>query len=260
LPSIQKLYFIPIQNVNKLTVPMSRLLRQRVVDECLALNAVNLASILAENWPEDFEELKTKLPSWTIIVCLAGYQRRPEERVNIQEKLLKNICEDLRLKAQNTLPGAEGKEKTILQLLSSPWEKEPYWKLRYKGSCHDIFFLTILSQAPKYIELMKGIAARYRYASDDIGCYLQPMVQGRGCHCEFNLPCDESDSIEVAEVKKLFMDASEAFIKNGAFFSRPYGQWADMAYGRYTEGVSVLRKMKDIFDPNNILNPGKLCF
>lgn len=260
LPSLQKLYLIPGTDINELAALMSKLLRQRVVDECLALNNVNLAAILAETWPEDFEELETSLPSWTVLACVAGYQRRPEERINIQEKYLGNICEDLKLKPLTALPGAEGKESAILELLSGPWQKEPYWKLRRKGSCHDIFFLTTLDQAPRFIELMRGIVAGYRYPGDDIGCYLQPMVQGRGCHCEFNLPCDESDSREAAEVKKLFVDLSEALIENGAFFSRPYGPWADMVYGRFPEGVGALRKLKGIFDPNNILNPGKLCF
>ena len=260
LPYLQKLYFIPIEDPSKLTVPMNRLLRQRVVDECLVLNNVNLAAILAEDWPSDFKELKANLPPWTIMVCIAGYQRRPEERINIMEKYLVDICKDLGLKLQTTLPGAEGKESTVLELLSAPWEKEPYWKLRYKGSCHDIFFLTTLSKAPEFIELMKRVVARYRYPSDDIGCYIQPMVQGRGCHCEFNLPCDQSNVEELAEVKKLFIDASETLVKNGAFFSRPYGPWADMVYSRYAEGAAVLKKLKGIFDPNNILNPGKLCF
>lgn len=260
LPSLQKLYFIPIEDVEKLTSPMNQLLRRRVVDECLALNNVNLAAILAEDWPGDFEELKANLRSWTILVCIAGYQRRPEERVNIQEKYLMDICKDLRLKPQATLPGAEGKESVVLELLSNPWNKEPYWKLRYKRSCHDIFFLTPLSKASEFIGLMKGVVSKYRYPSDEVGCYIQPMVQGRGCHCEFNLPCDESNVREVAEVKKLFMDASETLMKNGAFFSRPYGPWADMVYNRYAEGVTALRKLKGIFDPNNILNPGKLCF
>jgi FAD/FMN-containing dehydrogenase len=49
-------------------------------------------------------------------------------------------------------------------------------------------------------------------------------------------------------------------MKNGAFFSRPYSPWADMVYGRLTESVAALRKLKGVFDPNNILNPGKLCF
>ncbi len=260
LPSLQRLYFIPVEDVNRLAAPMTGLLRRRVADECLALNNVNLAAMLAENWPEDFTELKTNLPSWTVIVCIAGYARRPEERMHIQEKYLNDVCEGLGLKSHATLPGAQGKESAILELLSNPWEKEPYWKLRYKGSCHDIFFLAAPSKVPEFIQLMQGIVAGYRYRRDDMGCYIQPMVQGRGCHCEFNLPCDETDSKEAREVKKLFMDASEILMKNGAFFSRPYGPWADMVYGRLTEGVAALRKLKGVFDPNNILNPGKLCF
>jgi FAD/FMN-containing dehydrogenase len=260
LPTLQKLFFIPIEDTGRLTFPMNRLLRQRVVDECLALNDINLATILAEDWPGDFEDLKANLPFWTIIVCVAGYQRRPEERVNIQEKYLMNICEELGLKPQMSLPGAEGKENKVHDLLSNPWSKQPYWKLRYKGSCQDIFFLTPLSQVSKFINLMRSVVSKYNYPVNDIGCYIQPMVQGRGCHCEFNLPCDESNVEEVAEVQKLFMEASEILLKNGAFFSRPYGPWADMVYSRYPEGVTALKKVKGIFDPNNILNPGKLCF
>ncbi len=260
LPSLQKIHFIPIKDVNDLTAPLTRLLQQRIVDECLVLNSINLAAMLAEKWPEDFKELRANLPPWTIIVCIAGYRRRPEERVAIQEKYLKNVCEQLGLKSETILPGARGKESTLLALLTGPWEKEPYWKLRYRGSCHDIFFLTTLTGVPKFIDLVRKIAAGYRYPSEDIGCYIQPMVQGRGCHCEFNLYCDESNLTELAEVKTLFMDTSEALMKGGAFFSRPYGPWAETVYSRFTEGVTALRKLKGVFDPNNILNPGKLCF
>ncbi len=107
---------------------------------------------------------------------------------------------------------------------------------------------------------METIAAKYRYPGEDIGAYVQPMVQGRGCHCEFSLPCDRSNPDETAEVRNLFMDASESLMENGAFFSRPYGPWAEMVYARYTGSATALRKLKGIFDPNNILNPGKLCF
>ena len=46
----------------------------------------------------------------------------------------------------------------------------------------------------------------------------------------------------------------------GAFFSRPYGDWAAMAYGQATTTTILHRKVKNIFDPGNVLNPGKLCF
>jgi FAD/FMN-containing dehydrogenase len=180
--------------------------------------------------------------------------------VKIQEKYLFEIADSLGLKPRFDLTGTGYKDRAILELLSNSWDREPYWKLRYKGSCHDIFFLTPLSKAGEFASLMRSICARYHYQFSDIGCYIQPMVQGRGCHCEFNLTCDESDAGEAAEVKKLFLEVSETFMKNGAFFSRPYSPWAEMVFRRYTDGVEALKKLKGIFDPNNILNPGKLCF
>jgi FAD/FMN-containing dehydrogenase len=260
LPSTQKLYFIPVTDAQESIILMINLLRKRVVDECLTLNNTNLAAILAEDWPDDYKELKNNLPSWTVIVCIAGYQRHPKERLEIQEKQLFSICDELELKPQAQLCGAEGKEMTILEHLSNSWNKEPYWKLAYKGSCQDIFFLAPLSKTSDYIELVKEAFTKYHYPYNDLGCYLQPMVQGRGCHCDFNLPYDKSDESEVAEVKSLFLEVSENLIMDGAFFSRPYGPWADMVFSRYAEGVTALKKVKNIFDPNNILNPGMLCF
>jgi FAD/FMN-containing dehydrogenase len=260
LPSLQKLYFVPANDVQELTIAMNRLLRRRVVDECLALNHVNVAALLAEEWPKDFERIKTSLPPWTLVVCVAGYERRPDERVHIQAKYMAQICEDLGLKLGTAFPGAEGKETTFLELLSNPWHREPYWKLRGKTSCHDIFFLSPLSKVSKFIGLMKEIVSKHNYPMDEVGCYVQPLVQGRGCHCEFNLPCEKSNIGEVAEVQKLFMDASETLMNSGAFFSRPYGPWSDMVYRRDAAGVAALKSLKRLFDPNRILNPGKLCF
>jgi FAD/FMN-containing dehydrogenase len=238
---------------------MIGLLKKRAVDECLALNSTNLAAMLAEDWPRDFSDLKVNLPPWTLIVCIAGYQRRPEERIHIMQKYLMEIFGNLGLKPQSTLRGAEGRESTIPKLLSDVWEKEPYWKLRYRRFYHEIFFLTTLSQTSKFINLVEKIAARYSYPLQDIGCYVQPMVQGRGCYLEFGFPSDDTAAEKSTEFE-MFMDASETLMKNGAHFNRPYGPWAEMAYSRYAEGVKVLKKLKGVFDPNNILNPGKLCF
>ena len=46
----------------------------------------------------------------------------------------------------------------------------------------------------------------------------------------------------------------------GAFFDRPYGPWADMMYRRNATYTEYLKKIKKDLDPNNIMNPGKLCF
>ena len=46
----------------------------------------------------------------------------------------------------------------------------------------------------------------------------------------------------------------------GAFFTRPYGIWADLAFERDPQSAYLLNRVKEIFDPNGIMNPGKLCF
>jgi hypothetical protein len=260
LPSLQKLFFIPVKDTKEAAELMNSLLRRRIVDECLALNNISLAMILAENSPADFEKLKKILPAWTVIVGIAGYKRRPEERVKIQGKYLLEIAAELGLVPQSVIPGTDYGENSILELLSNCWDKEPYWKLRYKEACLDIFFLTPLSKVDEFVRLTGNIVGKYRCRFDDIGGYIQPTVQGRGCHCEFDIFYNRSNSIEAAEVNRLFLEASETLISNGAFFSRPYGPWADMVYSRNPEGTASLRKLKAIFDPNNILNPGKLCF
>ncbi len=49
-------------------------------------------------------------------------------------------------------------------------------------------------------------------------------------------------------------------MNNGAYFDRPYGPWAPMVYERAAGYSAMLQKLKKETDPNNIMNPGKLCF
>jgi hypothetical protein len=259
-PTLRKLFFIPLDQPQQLSAPLDGLLRKRVVDECLALNNTNLATLLADDMRADFTPLKAALPPWTIIACVAGYQRRAEERVAIQEKYLAEICATLGLQAQTQLPGAPGLEQKVLRVISEPWSKEPYWKLRRTDRCYELFFLAPLSKAGYFVESMNEAVESIHCPDLDCGVYVQPLVQGRGVHCSFLLPCNSSSAEEIEAVQKLFLSASEFLMKKGAFFSRPYGPWAPMVYRNYSDGAAMLKTLKNIFDPNGILNPGKLCF
>jgi len=260
VPPLQKLYFITGEDLALLVDLMNRLLRQRVGDECLALNNIGLAARLAEDWPGDFERLCASLPEWTVMVVLAGLKRRHEERLAIQERYLFEICGELGVRPVTVLPGAEDLEPVVWAMLSEPYGREPYFKLGPRGSCRDIMYLSPPSKVAELVSIMEVVRAKHGFPRESVGAYLQPCVQGRGYHCEFDLYCDEDDPAEMAVVQALFMEASEALMAGGAFFSRPYGPWSDMVYRRYGEGVTALRKLKAIFDPNDILNPGKLCF
>ena len=93
-----------------------------------------------------------------------------------------------------------------------------------------------------------------------IGVYMQPMRQGAYCHCEFILPYNKENPIEKERMQKFSIKASEVLSDKGAYFSRPYGSWAELAYQKDTMSKNILKEIKNIFDPNGVMNPGKLCF
>ncbi len=260
LPEVQRLYFVHAEDLAILGELTNQLLRKRVGDECLVLNNVALAARLAERWPDDFAELRTSLPPWTALVVLAGYRRHPEERMVIQEKYLLAECAALGLSPTTSLRGAAGMEETILAMLGQPDYREPYWKLRPRGSVREIFYLSPFSKVACLADIMERARAKFGIAAESMGAYIQPCVQGRGCHSEFDLFFDDTDSRETEVIRESFFEASRELMEGGAFFSRPYGPWAAMIYREYGEGVAALRKLKGIFDPRYILNPGKLCF
>ena len=79
-------------------------------------------------------------------------------------------------------------------------------------------------------------------------------------HVEFSLPYDASDAATREDMKDLADDLAANLIAAGAYFSRPYGSWAQPVYNRDAAARDALRKVKAIFDPAGVMNPGKLCF
>jgi len=256
LPQMQKTFLVASQRLEDLLDFTYKLLWARLGDELLILNNFNLATLLAKN-PDEIKSLRETLPPWVLIVCVAGYERLPQERVDYQEKDVMDTAQRFGVTPVTAIDGVQGSD--ILEALSTV-SAEPYWKLRNKGGCHDIFFLTTLGQTPEFTACMDQMAAEAGHPGIDIGVYLQPQIQGRACHCEFNLNYDPANPKELEKVRKLFFDASKALMGMGGFFSRPYGPWAEMAYRRDGQSAMALRKVKGIFDPNNVMNPGKLCF
>jgi hypothetical protein len=256
LPKVHKLFFVPGEKLEDLIDCAYKLLRVRLGDEFLLLNDSNLAYILGEE-ANKIRTLREELPSWVIIIGIAGRDILPEKRVEVQEKDIRDITQQFGLHLASAIP--EVRSGQVLDALLQP-SREPYWKLGYKGGCEDIFFLTTLNKTPEFVKTMYSLAEALKYPSRDIGIYIQPQHQGVAYHCEFSLPYDPENRKEVAKTKELFTRVSEELIKQGAYFSRPYGMWANMVYNRDAQSTILLKEIKEIFDPNHVLNPGKLCF
>jgi FAD/FMN-containing dehydrogenase len=255
--TLNRAFLIPSETLEPLVDLSYKLIRIRLGDYCFIVNDLNLASLLAKD-SEGIKQLREILPRWVLVVTFEGYGELPEEKVQYQEADFRDmLAKSGNLKPINVIAGLSVED--VKDALSKPSD-EPYWKLRYKGACADVFFLTTLDRTPAFIAAMPALARSHRFSSDDIGVYIQPVVQGTSCHLEFDVYYDPANPTEVDKTKRLATEGSEELVKMGAFFSRPYGPWAKVAYSRATETTIVQRKVKRIFDPNNILNPGKLCF
>jgi hypothetical protein len=256
LSRLNRILFVPSEKLEPLIDLSYKLLRIRMGDNLFILNGLNLACLLCRNRKE-IEELRAMLPPWVFIISSEGYGELPEEKVEYQEADIREIAKGCYLEVKTSLPGVEA--EAVNEVLSKPSAKS-YWKQRFKGSFQDIFFLTTLDKTPKFVEAMQTLARSSRYPGEDIGVYLQPVVQGTSCHCEFNLFYDAAKPNELAGAKSLVTEKVEHLARLGGFFSRPYGPWADVAYRRAPDTVDIQKKVKKIFDPNAVLNPGKLCF
>ena len=256
LPKVHRFFFIPADDLKRLIECAYRLLRVRLGDEFLILNSADLAAILSRD-ADGVQALRSKLPPWIIVMGIAGRDLLPEEKVAFQENDAGDIVQQFGLRLLPAVSGITGGQVMSTMLNPSP---VPYWKIACKGACQDIFFMTTLDRVPEFVSRVFAAANALGYPVSDIGIYLQPQHQGTSCHCEFNLPYNSSNRIETDRVRELLETSSEALIGQGAYFSRPYGIWADLAYNRDACNRELLRTIKGIFDPGNILNPGKLCF
>jgi FAD/FMN-containing dehydrogenase len=257
LPSLEEAFVVGCSELAKLLELTHWLVRLRMVNECFILNNTNLAAIFAKKWPNDYQKLKAALPAWTLFYAVAGYEYFPEERVRSQIKDITEITQRLGVEAVKTAGGVSANE--MLKAVQQPSE-EPYWKLRAKGACQEIFYLTLSEKLEGQVAAINDLAEKTGYSASNTGVYIQPIVQGTSYHCEFNLFYDSANPSERHRVRELTNTAIKHLMSKGAFFSRPHGESARMIVNRDAATVAVLNMFKKIFDPNNIMNPGKVCF
>ena len=230
------------------------LIRLRTVNECFVLSSTDLAALFAEEWPADYSRLKVELPAWILFYVVAGYEFFPEERVATYLDEITTITMRLGLAPGGSVAGLSARD--ILKTVQRP-SQEPYWKLRPKGSCEDVFFLTTQEKIPGLVEIVQGIAATAGYPATDLGVYVQPIVQGTSYHVEFSLFYDPANSAEAERVRNLSRAATKALLDAGAFFSRPHGENARMIMNRDGASVEMLKQPETDLRPEQHHEPGE---
>lgn len=255
-PSLHRLFFVPEASLEKLVDFSYRVLRPKLAEEFFILNAFALASIIGEEPPE-IRELAAAQAPYTLVYGVAGFEYLPEQRVAYQENDLTALAQAAGVRSAREVPGANW--RGFLDTISNPCG-ERYYKTRPRGAFLELPFLTTLDRAASFIPVVEAAAERHRYPPGELGVYIQPIQHGRTCHMEFNIYHDPGDSSDTDRARALHAEAARALDEAGAFFSRPYGELAGLAYAGCPDTVLALKKVKEMLDPRGVLNRGKLCF
>lgn len=250
LPTIQKVFHFQSENIEELLDFQHELLKYRLCDELFILNNLNLACLIRED-PSEILHLTNNLAKWNLIYVISGRDKLASDKIAYLEGDILDIIKAKELKLLSNKSEINGND--ILNFLNRADINS--WRLRLNGGYQDIFFISNYEKISKFIDLVE------EQITNNLGIYIQPINQGTSYHCEFDIFYDPNDPEETLNVKETFINTSIDLMNSGAFFNRPYGLWAKEVYERHEDSTqSALKKVKKIFDPNNVLNPGVLCF
>lgn len=193
------------------------------------------------------------LSPWLLYVNLTASDHLPEQKMQWQTETLWELAEQA---GARLIPSKDGLTAAMLsQRLHQP--PLDYYKDTPRGLHKEVFCLTQLDKVQAMLDAVSPLTTPDSLGGIRLGVYVQPTIQGVSCHLEFCLFHDASEERQaVQRVKELHV----ALSGEKGFFSRPYDEWAKTAFENDTGIVPYLRTVKEMFDPNGILNPGKLCF
>ena len=263
----RKMFFIPLSSVEAAKAPLKQIQYREIGTECMLINNFNLAAMFNDEWSVpvafpasaadagNFNALRKVLPPYMLIISITGLPRRPDEKIAYEEEALRTVCDEMNVELLETIPNIPGAEKLLKAEMLRPFSILK--KFNFKGQTLNLTFKCPLNKIDELFGIASKTACSSGYNCKEIGVYILPLERGRALHCEIDLHATPQDA---QTLKACWLKAAEELMNNGAYFDRPYGPWAPMVYARAAGYSAMLQKLKKETDPNNIMNPGKLCF
>lgn len=246
----QAVHFIPCQSFAESLPAIRELKRLDYAVELFAANATALAGLLSEDGA-GFQAVRAALPPVSLVLVLRG----EAEEVAYQEADLADLAARLKLELQKELPGVRGAGAKLLQEIERPAGYERQQK--FMGGFAVMPFVCMAAQLPMFGMVLGQMAGAFQADRSRIGELLLPVEAGR-FHFQYSFYFDPKKPADAGLTQKLFEVLSSTLIKAGAFFSRPYGDWAGEVYAKASGYKTLLNEIKQSIDPGGIMNPGKL--
>jgi FAD/FMN-containing dehydrogenase len=253
VPRARKLIFIPLEDIDRVGEFSQRLMHQEANDEYFVANSLYLACLLAEK-REDIEALRKSLPPWIMVIGFSGTE---EAEVAYKEEDINDVLKQFGLKGMDALPGLHDARTRLAQEIEHP--QGMLNQRRYKGACNYIACMASRTQLKGFHDLtLKALSSRGG-VSPDLGFMIMPLNFGGSYYFEPNLYHHPDNREEHERTRKAFLEISRTLIHAGGYFPRPYPLWAEEVYFRIGTYHRKVKMVKEMLDPGNIMNPGRLA-
>jgi hypothetical protein len=242
-----RVFFIGFDDLTGMAEAVRKFFLVEAAEEVFAVNAHYMSLLLEES------ALKKSCAPWMLVMVVRGF----EEEVEYKSLDLEDTASSLGLKLENGLPGIADAGDRILDEIAYPQGVLSH--NRYKGAWNPIFCYAAKAQLSRFHDIVFSLSRTHSYPVEDIGCFVLPLNRGGTFYFEPSFYRNPDDPEESRKVEKLFLELSNELISQGGFFDRPYPLWAEKVYAKASTYHKKMRDMKQMIDPKNIMNPGKLA-
>ena len=241
----KEMAYVQSDDINVLGAYTSQVIRRRLGEEAVLLNRKGVSRIFGLD-----AKYTDKMPKWTYITSVRGYNYFPEEYMENQYADMEDLAAAAGLTVSAELTGLDNEK--AFAVLAGTSKKNDFWKLREGNDIVDLFCLNTLDVVDKFSVLAEKVVEKCGLDPKELIVYVQPSQMARNCHIEFLIEAGD----KAAETEKLL---GTVLLDNNAFFSRPYGVMEEAIYNKYKAQRHFMPAIKAFFDEKGILNPGKLA-
>ena len=254
MPTVQEAYLVSARRLEGLLDYVYAVQRGLLGEQSFILNRTAAAMLMSNGNAQTCAEIEHSLPEFICLQNIAGFERLPQERLAYHKQDIKRSAHKSNLQLESHIGKLSAAK--LLTKATQPCGKTD-WRNTLAGGCLSIFFQSTLDRMPALLDVFLETATGFGFQGPEIGAYIQPMVQNHVCHMELMIPFDPDSSEKVERLCQLERQATTRLMESGAFFSRPYGSAAESVWAQNPGNTRLVRLIKGIFDPNQVLQRGK---
>ncbi len=253
-PAMQKTLLAGSERLEDLLPFVYAVQRGLLGEQTFVLNRTAVAMLLANDDTNAFEMMCAQLPAYICLQNIAGFERLPKERLEYHLQDIGVFARKFGLRLEERIANVPAAE--LLERATHPCGEKD-WRDALRGNSLSIFFISTADRMPTFVRVFMDTIRGFGTPENEIGIYLQPIIQNHACHIEFIIPFNSGSEAEIGRMRQLEKQVVLQLMVAGAFFSRPYGSVADRVWAQNPANYQLVKMVKGIFDPNRVLQRGK---